>query len=41
MLEAHYTADFEAARMEFLARVVAQLRLLDLRWLARAKGGKG
>ncbi len=53
MLEARYTADFEPPMTEFLARVMAQLRregkvgdvdaarLLDLRWLARAKSGKG
>jgi len=52
MLEAHYTADFDPPMMDFLARVMAQLRregkvgeadvgrLLDLRWLARARGGK-
>ncbi len=49
MLEAHYTADFEPPMMDFLAKVLAQLRregkvgetdarrLLDLRWLARAR----
>lgn len=52
MLEAHYTADFDPPMMDFLARVMAQLRregkvgeadvgrLLDLRWLARARAGK-
>ena len=53
LVEAHYTADFDPPMMDFLANVLAQLRregkvgeadvgrLLDLRWLARAKGGKG
>jgi ABC-type nitrate/sulfonate/bicarbonate transport system substrate-binding protein len=52
MLEAHYTADFDPPMMDFLAKVMAQLRregkvgetdagrLLDLRWLPRARGGK-
>ena len=52
MAEAHYTADFDPPMMEFLATVLAQLRreekvsdtdagrLLDLRWLARAKTEK-
>ena len=52
LLEAHYTADFDPPMMDFLAKVLAQLRregkvgeadvgrLLDLRWLARARGGR-
>jgi NitT/TauT family transport system substrate-binding protein len=52
MLEAHYTADLDPPMMGFLAKVMAQLRregkvgetdagrLLDLRWLSRARGGK-
>jgi aliphatic sulfonates family ABC transporter substrate-binding protein len=52
LLEAHYTADVDPPMMDFLGKVLAQLRregkvgdadvgrLLDLRWLARARGGK-